>query len=142
VKMCPLLPPAECDGGPDSCFGWGLFNGNQIQRCDTCRQLPDDDAAITHVRACSYCRAYLDESAAAEGTTSALVLARAGRPAGSDECETCGGTGAAICGQPFPNDEEGPFTVRRCEPCSVFETDADASVWVHALINFAATRGL
>ncbi len=43
-------PCTECEGR-----GWEVFEsdtrGLEVQRCDSCRALPDDDVAILHARA-------------------------------------------------------------------------------------------
>lgn len=35
----------------DKCFGWHLFNGSEIQKCDTSERFVDDDEAQRHVAA-------------------------------------------------------------------------------------------
>lgn len=42
------LNPVRCDPG---CPGWGVFNGTEIQRCDTCQRFKSDDEAIAYVLA-------------------------------------------------------------------------------------------
>lgn len=53
--------PKECD---DSCPGWGLFNGCEIQRCDTCARFESDMAAVHHIASCVECQAELGRSLA------------------------------------------------------------------------------
>src|SRR5687767_12470655 len=42
------LNPVRCDPG---CPGWGVFNGTEIQRCDTCQRFRYDDDAVAYVAA-------------------------------------------------------------------------------------------
>jgi hypothetical protein len=37
--------PSECPG----CPGWAVFNGDEVQRCDSCQRFDSDDAAWLHV---------------------------------------------------------------------------------------------
>lgn len=45
----PSTNSKDCDSA--GCPGWAVFNGNEIQRCDTCKRFDDDDEAIAHVSA-------------------------------------------------------------------------------------------
>ena len=54
--------PRLADRCSRTCLGWGIFNGNEIQRCDECHHgkrgpFEDDDAARAHVAKCRPCRA-------------------------------------------------------------------------------------
>jgi hypothetical protein len=33
------------------CPGWGVYNGNEIQRCDSCNKFSSDEDAVNHVLA-------------------------------------------------------------------------------------------
>jgi hypothetical protein len=61
----------------------------------------------------------------------------AGMGKGDPEC-ACRGGGALIMTRPFPADRDGPFVVARCESCAVFPDNAEAAMFVNALVKRAA----
>lgn len=92
---CPTARTGCCDD--DHCRGWEWFNDSEIERCDTCRRFPDDEAAALHVQGCAPCRAHLAASGGTltiRGTGLAwdeLRLCKTGEPGcWHGHCLTCG----------------------------------------------------
>ena len=44
----PELNRKECDG--PFCPGWGIFNNNEIQRCDVCARFRSDEEAVAYAK--------------------------------------------------------------------------------------------